>query len=115
LGKQVKHAGGHFAYLKKLEEKHTLDKERQERKDQADELDLKIKRWTYKAKYAPFIFSGLAFFGMVISIIISIKALNSKTDKSDLQQMQQKIQELTTHVKSQDSLFRVDTLLRKHK
>ena len=115
LGGRVKNAGGHFTYLKKNEQKASAESARQEQKDKSDKIDLKIKEWTYKAKYAPFIFSGLAFIGMVISIIISIKAINSKKDKSDLQQVQQNLKELTDRVKSQDSLLRVDTLLKKHK
>lgn len=108
-GRQVKAAGGHFVYIKKQEEKSKVDAERQKRKDNSEELDLKIKRWTYKARYAPFIFSGLALIGTITSVTISIKALNSKTSHQDLESLKQTIQQLQERTNRLDSLFQVDT------
>jgi hypothetical protein len=109
LGRQVKNAGGHFAYLKKLEIKELADHKRQERKDQADELDLKIKKWQIKTKYLPYIVS---IFALAVSIFSYFKP---EKKQLDLQQVQQDLQQLKDHVKSQDSLLRVDTFLKKHK
>jgi hypothetical protein len=109
LGRQVKNAGGHFAYLKRLEEKAIADKERQERKDQSDKLDLHLKQWQVKTKYLPYIVS---IFALTVSIFSYFKP---EKKQLDLQQVQQDLQQLKDHVKSQDSLFRVDTLAKKHK
>lgn len=114
FGKKVFESGGWLTYLELEKQKSIKDNLRQERKDKSDELDLKIKQWTYKAKYAPFIVSGLSFIGMVISIIIALKSLNYKKDKLDLQQVKQQIQELQYHARLQDSLRQADTLLKKH-
>lgn len=113
-GNNVKNSGGHYAYLKKLTDKEFADNERQTRKDKSDEIDFKIKHWTYKARYTPFIFSGLALLGTVISIIISIKSLNYKKEQPDLKPLQQEIQELRDRMNKQDSLFLSDTLWKKH-
>ena len=115
LGRQVKKAGGHFAYLKLLETNAAATLKRQVIKDQSDELDLKIKYWQVKTKYLPYIFSTIALIGTGISIFISIKALNYKKDPTDLQEVQQKIKELQERVNKQDSLFRLDNHQKKDK
>jgi hypothetical protein len=107
-GLQAKKAGGHNAHILKLEAKELADKKRQERKDKSEELDLLIKEWQVKTKYLPYIFSTIALIGTGVSIYISIKALNYKKDPADLQQVQQKIQQLQERVNKQDSLFRLN-------
>ncbi len=109
LGIEVKNAGGHFSYIKQIADKKTLDKERQERKDKSDKLDLKIKDWQVKTKWFPYAVS-------LIALIVSIGSYFKPEKKpSDLQLMQQQIQELQEHVNRQDALFRADSLLKKHK
>lgn len=112
-GRKAKKLGGHFAYQKYLEDKKIIETKRLRRKDRLEETDLKIKQWTYKAKYWPFIFSGLAFVGTVISIIISIKALRQKSVPQDLQGAQEKIRLLQERVDRQDSLFLLNNHLKR--
>ena len=114
-GREVKAAGGHFAYRNKIDEKSKADNARQERKDKSDELDLMMKEWQVKTKRLPYILSFLALLGTIISISIAFKALNKKQDQQDLQPMQQQIQVLQDHVKSLDSLLQLDSLAKKHK
>ncbi|MEP7145212.1 MAG: hypothetical protein ABI707_20165 [Ferruginibacter sp.] len=78
MGRAVKKAGGHFAYQQIVGAGEIVEKKRQERKDKSDEFDLKIKNWTYKARYIPYIFSSLALIGTIISLSISIKTSNDK-------------------------------------
>jgi len=92
-----------------------LEKQRLERKDKSDELDLLIKSWQVKTKYLPYIVSFSALIGTIISIIISYKALTKPQDQTNLHPMQTEIQELTKRVTRMDSLFRADTLSRKRK
>ena len=106
-GREAKSKGGHFSYLKYLEEKKEVDTKRQERKDKSDEFDLLIKRWTYNARYLPYLASLLA---LTISIFSYFKP---EKKQQDLQPMQQKIQLLQDRVQLLDSLFRVDTLLKR--
>ena len=109
LGRQVKNAGGHIAYLKKLEDKAIADAERLKRKDKSEKLDILIKEWQVRTKYLPYIVS---IFALAVSIFSYFKPEKKQLDS---QQVQQDLKELTNHVKSQDSLFRVDTLWKKHK
>ena len=102
LGRQVKKAGGHSEYLKKLEAKKLADLVRQERKDKADELDLQIKTWQVKTKYLPYIAS---FFALTISIFSYFKP---ERKQLDLQQVQQDLQQLKENEKKQDSLFQLN-------
>ena len=106
-GREAKLKGGHFSYLKYLDEKKETETKRQDRKDKSDEVDLLMKKWTYKARYIPYIASLLA---LTISIISYFKP---EKKQQDLQPMQQKIQELQKRVQEFDSLYRVDTLLKK--
>lgn len=108
IGREAKKAGGHFAYQEYLEKKKRIEDKRLRRKDSLDEIELKIKQWTYRAKYWPFIFSGLAFIGTIISITISFKALRQKQVPQYLQEVQEKIQLLQERADRQDSLFRVN-------
>jgi hypothetical protein len=91
------------------EQKSDKEKERQERKDKADVLDLQIKEWQIKTKYLPYIVSFLA---LGVSIASYFKP---EKKQQDLQQVQQQIQELQDRVQLQDSLFRVDSLPKKYK
>lgn len=109
LGRQVKKAGGHFAYLKKLEGKAIIETERQERKDKADKLDLLLKQWQVKTKLLPYIVS---IFALVVSIASYYKP---EKKQQDLQQMEETIKELQDNVRALDSLYRMDTLLKKNK
>lgn len=68
-GRDAKAAGGHFAYLKKIADKEHNEKE-------SSKYDLLQKKFIYKARYTPYIFSTLALIGTVVSLIISYKALN---------------------------------------
>jgi len=67
-GQDAKKAGGHFAYLKKVADKEHHEKE-------SSKYDLLQKKFIYKARYTPYIFSTLALIGTVVSLIISYKAL----------------------------------------
>lgn len=107
LGRQARNAGGHFAYLKKLDEKATADNKRQEIKDKSEELDLHLKQWQVRTKYLPYIVS---FIALVFSILSYFKP---EKKQSDLQRVQRDLQQLQDHVKLQDSLFQVDSLLKK--
>ena len=113
IGRQVKNAGGHFAFLTCLADKAAVDKERQERKDKSDKLDLVMKEWQVRTKRLPYILSALALVGTIISILIAFKALNKKQDQKDLRPVQQQIQVLQDRVKLLDSLHQSDTLLKK--
>lgn len=68
-GQDAKKAGGHFAYLKKVTDKEHHEKE-------SSKYDLLQKKFIYKARYTPYVFSTLALIGTVVSLIISYKALN---------------------------------------
>ena len=107
LGREVKISGGHFAYLNKIVERESINNLRLERKDKADKLDLQIKEWQVRTKYFPYIVSILA---LTVSIISYFKP---EKKQADLQQVQQDLQKLQERVRLQDSLFRVDTLLKK--
>ena len=108
-GREAKLKGGHFSYLQYLDDKKKIENERQERKDKSDKFDLLNKKWQYKTKLLPYIVSGLA---LTVSIISYFKPEKKQVD---LQPMQQKIQLLQDRVQLLDSLFRVDTLLKKVK
>lgn len=105
-GREAKLKGGHFLYLQYLEDKKKIESERQERKDKSDKLDLHLKQWQVRTKFLPYIVSGLA---LLVSIFSYFKP---EKKQADLQQVQQKLQELQEHVNRQDSLLRVDTLLK---
>lgn len=107
VGREAKAKGGHIAYQQYLEDKKKKERERQERKDKTEQVDLLLKHWQVKTKWYPYLVSTLALAVSVFSYF--------KPDKKqvDLQQVQQTIQQLQAHDRLQDSLFRADTLLRK--
>jgi hypothetical protein len=113
LGRQVKDAGGHFAYLKPQQDKVVADQKRQELKDNADELDFKKKKWEYKNRRLPYFLSSLSLVGSIISIIIAYKSLQTKQAQPDLQPMQQEIQLMEEKLQKIDSLIQADTVLKK--
>ena len=49
-GREAKLKGGHFSYLKYLDDKKKVETERLERKDKADKLDLLMKEWQVRTK-----------------------------------------------------------------
>jgi hypothetical protein len=61
IGRNAKGKGGHKKY-----QLYLLDKTRTEK--QKEEIDFKIKKWTYKARYIPFILSALALAISIISL-----------------------------------------------
>jgi hypothetical protein len=79
-GREAKSAGGHFSHLKKLAEKEQKERERQHKADEISKYDLLHKKYFYKSRYAPHIFSGLALIGTAFSLFIAYKALH----KADL-------------------------------
>lgn len=90
------------------------EKQKQEDEEVKNFYDAGVKKWLYKTRSLPIIFSALALIGTGISIYISITALNYKKDRSEILLMQQEIQQLKIRANTQDSLYRSDTLLRKH-
>lgn len=76
--------------------------------EEKDKYDLLGKRFIYKARLVPYIFSTLSLLGTVASIIISIKALNYKKDQAATQSTQQ----TTLPATNTSSLLPADTLLR---
>jgi hypothetical protein len=108
-GTRLKELGWTFKGFEAERQKYFNDKQRQERKDKSDELDLHLKQWQVKTKYLPYIVSILA---LTVSIISYFKP---EKKQADLQQVQQDLRQLQDRVKLQDSLFRLDTLLKKHK
>lgn len=106
-GREAKLKGGHFSYLKYLEEKEKNETERQEIKNKSDKFDLLNKQWQYKTKLLPYIVSVLA---LTVSIISYFKP---EKKPQDLLPMQQKIQVLQDRVQLLDSWFRADTLLKR--
>jgi hypothetical protein len=74
-GRKAKAAGGHFDYLILVAEKQKKEEERLHRKDRSDEYDLFIKKWTYKARYLPYIISVGA---LILSIISYFKPDNKQ-------------------------------------
>lgn len=76
--------------------------------DERDKYDRLTKRFIYKARLVPYIFSTLSLLGTIASIIISIKALNYKKDQA----MTPTAQPLTPTATNTSSLLPVDTLSR---
>lgn len=74
-------------------------KNKEHRKDQIEEFDLVIKKWTYKSRYLPYIASLLA---LTISIASYFKPEKKQIDS---QPMQIEIQQTKEQMKKQDSLF----------
>lgn len=108
-GRRAKSKGGHFKYLKYLRDQKKIEVERQERKDKFDKLDLVIKQWQVKTKYLPY---AVSFIALIFSILSYFK-LQKK--QSDLQSLQQQIQELQMRVNRQDSLLRSDVIFKNEK
>ena len=59
-GRKVKYAGGHFAYLKKIEEKAIADTERQKLNDEKLKYDVKNVKRIFKTYWWTFWFSVIA-------------------------------------------------------
>jgi hypothetical protein len=72
LGRQVKNAGGHFAYLKRLEEKAIADKERQTLNDEKLRYDVKNAKRIFKTYWWTFCISILGFLLALGKIIYDI-------------------------------------------
>ena len=106
-GCDAKAAGGHFAYLKQLADKEQKEQERQHRKDRIDQVDFLSKTWAYKFRYLLYIAS---FGGLAVSIFTYFKP---DKEPKDLAPMKQEMQEVKSKMKELDSLFRVDSLLKK--
>ncbi len=74
LGRKVKKAGGHFEYLKKLEEKTIADTERQNLNDEKLKYDVKNSKRIFKTYWWTFGISILAFLlalGKIIYDVVS--------------------------------------------
>lgn len=109
LGREVKKVGGHSAYVQIQTTKEIVEKERQQRKDKAEKIDLRLKQWQVKTKYLPYIVSILA---LTVSIFSYFK---QEKKQADLQEVQKGLLQLQDRAKSLDSLLQSDTLLRRHK
>lgn len=72
LGRQVKSAGGHFAYLKKLSDKATADIERQKLNDEKLRYDVKNAKRIFKTYWWTFWF---ALIGLAISLVLGVLKL----------------------------------------
>lgn len=107
FGRDCKKNGGYFIYLNILNNKDQKEEERQNRKDKIDQVDFLTKKWSYKFRYLLYVAS---FGGLAVSIFTYFK--NAKEPKN-LSPMRQEIQEVKSKMKVIDSLFRVDTLLKK--
>jgi hypothetical protein len=107
-GREAKAAGGHFAYIKKLADEEQKEQERQHRADEISRYDLLQKKYFYKSRYLPHIFSTLALLGTVFSIFIAYKALH----KSD-QPLTPKTTDATQLKPRNDTLLKADTALKK--
>jgi len=83
-GVRAKSVGGHFAYLKVVADEDAANTERQRRTDELSNFELLTKKYYYKARYLPHVFSALAVIGTVFSISIAYKPLNNKTDSEAL-------------------------------
>jgi len=76
--------------------------------DEISRYDLLTKRFIYKARLIPYIFSTLSLIGVIISIIISVKALNYKKE----QPATESAQPLTQQATNTTTLLPVDTALK---
>lgn len=85
-GRDAQRFGGHILYQKKLTEEKTSAKE-------VIDLDIKSKRFLYKYRIVPYIFSGLAFATACISIYISMKALKNSKAQEVIPEMKEKKQQ----------------------
>jgi hypothetical protein len=65
LGKQVKYAGGHFAYLKKNAEKSIADTERQRLNDEKLKYDVKNAKRIFKTYWWTF---GISILGFLLAL-----------------------------------------------
>lgn len=72
LGRHVKKSGGHFAYLKKIEEKALADTERQRLNDEKLKYDVKNAKRIFKTYWWTFAF---ALVGLFISLGLAILKL----------------------------------------
>lgn len=75
-GRQVKKLGGHFAYLKKLDDKVAADLERQKLNDEKLKYDIKNAKRIFKTYWWTFAISILAFLlalGKIIYDIVKAK------------------------------------------
>ena len=113
FGRECKSIGGYSNFLKAKQEKANSERIKEERKEIAEELDISKKSWEYKNRRLPYIISSLALLGTIISIFIAYKSVSKKEVPLDLQPMKLEIQLLQNKVQKMDSLFRLDTLLKK--
>jgi hypothetical protein len=74
-GREAKKAGGHFPYLTNVANKERKERDRQRKADEISKYDLLQKKYFYKSRYVPHIFSTLALIGTAFSITIAFKAL----------------------------------------
>jgi hypothetical protein len=86
-GRIVKRKGGHFAFNSFVENEEAVGVKRSIRKDKAEEADLKLKQWTYKARYIPFLFSSLALAVSLLTCSRVSKNVDTpmQPDKANLQ------------------------------
>lgn len=105
LGKKIVNKGGWIAFQAEKIKLERIENERQSIKDRSESFDLKIKEWTYKARYWPFIFSILALLGTVISLIITYK-MNLKQHKDSSLNKNTEM-----NLSREDSLVKNDTSL----
>ena len=113
FGRECKSIGGYSNFLKTKQEKANSERVKEERKEIAEKLDISKKSWEYKNRRLPYILSSLALIGSIISIIVNYKPISKKEERLDLQPIKSEIQLLKSKVQEMDSLFRLDTLLKK--
>lgn len=107
IGRLAKFKGGHFKYLNYLNEKSRSESDRQNRKDKSEKLDLQIKEWQVKTKYLPYLFSLLALVGTFISLTISFKALNKRSNETTYKK------DATKTITSKDTIETTSSILQK--
>ena len=71
-GRQVKKAGGHFAYLQKLDEKAVADAERQKLNDEKLKYDIKNAKRIFKTYWWTFAISIAAFLLSLFNLIYNL-------------------------------------------
>ncbi len=71
-GRLVKSQGGHLEYTRKIADKVSLEKERQELTDEKLRLDVRNSRRIYKTYWVTFTFALISFVYIVIQIILKI-------------------------------------------
>lgn len=77
-GRDAKAGGGHYKYLQKLIDEKELEKKK-------DLYDLNVKKWTYKSRYIPYIFSFLA---ILVSLLVYLNNLSKNASDKELRYRQ---------------------------